>query len=61
MFEMFSFTDKRADLAKALVKAQASMGPAIKDSKNPHYRSSYASLSAVIGAVIPASMSRVWL
>lgn len=54
MFELFSITDKRADLAKALVKAQASMGPAIKDSKNPHYRSSYASLSAVIGAVIPA-------
>jgi len=54
MFDLFSVTDKRADLAKALVKAQASMGPAIKDSKNPHYRSSYASLSAVIGAVIPA-------
>jgi hypothetical protein len=54
MFELFSVTDKRADLAKALVQAQASMGPAIKDSKNPHYRSSYASLSAVIGAVIPA-------
>ena len=54
MFEMFSFTDDRKELAAALVKAQASMGAAVKDSKNPHYRSSYASLSAVIGAVIPA-------
>jgi hypothetical protein len=53
MFEMFSFTDDRKDLAAALVKAQASMGAAVKDSKNPHYRSSYASLSAVIDAVVP--------
>jgi hypothetical protein len=51
MFEMFSFTDDRKELAAALVKAQASMGAAVKDSKNPHYRSSYASLSAVIDAV----------
>ncbi len=53
MFEMFSFTDDRKELAAALVKAQTSMGAAVKDSKNPHYRSSYASLSAVIDAVVP--------
>ena len=54
MFEFFSFTDERKDLAAALVRAQASMGAAVKDSKNPHFRSSYASLAAVIHAVVPA-------
>ena len=53
MFELYSFTDDRKDLFTALIKAQASMGAAVKDSKNPHFRSSFASLSAVIGAVIP--------
>ena len=53
MFELFSFTDDRKDLFAALIKAQAAMGCAVKDSKNPHFRSSYASLSAVIDAVIP--------
>lgn len=53
MFEMFSFTDDRKDLAAALVKAQASMGAAVKDQKNPHFRHGYASLSAVIDAVVP--------
>jgi len=53
MFCMFSFTDDRKDLAAALVKAQTHMGAAVKDSKNPHFRSSYASLAAVIHAVVP--------
>lgn len=53
MFDLYSFTDDRKELFTALIKAQASMGAAVKDSKNPHFRSSFASLSAVIGAVIP--------
>ena len=53
MFEYFSATDDRKDLAAALVRAQTNMGAAVKDSKNPHFRSSYASLTAVIHAVIP--------
>lgn len=36
------------ELAKALIKAQTSMGKLVKDSKNPHFKSSYASLHAVI-------------
>ena len=53
MFELFSFTDDRKDLFAALIKAQAAMGCAVKDSKNPHFRGSYAARSAVIDAVIP--------
>lgn len=53
MFEYFSATDDRKDLAAALVRAQTHMGAAVKDSKNPHFRSSYASLTAVIHAVVP--------
>jgi len=39
------------ELATALAKAQASMGPAIKGAKNPHFRSSYADLSSVVEAI----------
>jgi len=53
MFDFFSVTDDRKDLAAALVRAQTNMGAAVKDSKNPHFRSSYASLAAVIHAVVP--------
>lgn len=41
-------------IAEALVKAQRSMGNATKDSKNPFFKSSYATLNAVREAVIPA-------
>lgn len=54
MFNLFSFTDDRAELFKALATAQADMGSAKKDSKNPHFRSKYASLSAVLEAIVPA-------
>ena len=53
MYDPVRVTDDRKELFTALIKAQASMGAAVKDSKNPHFRSSFASLSAVIGAVIP--------
>ncbi len=39
---------------KALLAAQKEMGNAAKDSTNPHFRSSYASLESVIKAVYPA-------
>jgi hypothetical protein len=36
------------ELAKALIKAQSSMGKLVKDAKNPHFKSNYATLHAVI-------------
>jgi hypothetical protein len=41
-------------IATALVKAQKEFGPALKNSKNPHFKSKYADLSACIEAVIDA-------
>jgi hypothetical protein len=41
-------------LAVALVKAQKNMGAALKDSKNPFFKSKYADLNAIIDAAIPA-------
>lgn len=48
---------KMNELAKALVKAQAAMNHAAKDSKNPHFKSAYSSLASVIDAVRPALSS----
>lgn len=39
------------NLAKALCVAQAQMTAAIKDAKNPHFKSSYATLESVISAL----------
>ena len=50
---MYGITDTCTDLFTALIKSQSEMGSAVKDSKNPHFRSRYASLAAVIDAVIP--------
>lgn len=41
-------------LAPAILKAQKAMGNAVKDSKNPFFKSSYADLNAVREACIPA-------
>lgn len=41
-------------IATALVKAQKQFGPALKTSTNPHFRSKYADLAAVVEAVIDA-------
>ena len=41
-------------IAAALVKAQGAMGNAVKDSKNPFFKSSYADLNAVREACLPA-------
>lgn len=47
-------SDSIANVAKALVAAQKEMGNAVKDSKNPFFKSSYADLNAVREAVLPA-------
>lgn len=47
-------SENMAALAKALVAAQKEMGAAVKDSKNPFFKSNYADLSAVIDASVPA-------
>jgi CheY-like chemotaxis protein len=41
-------------IAQALAAAQSQMGNALKDSKNPHFKSSYADLSSVRDACMPA-------
>lgn len=47
-------SDNISNVAKALVAAQKEMGNAVKDSKNPFFKSSYADLNAVREAVLPA-------
>ena len=42
------------ELFAALVKAQAEMGGAVKDSANPFFKSKYADLSSVMEAIRPA-------
>lgn len=42
------------NLAKALVQAQSTMGTALKDSKNPFFRSNYADLTAINEVLLPA-------
>ncbi len=43
-------SDSIANLAKALALAQREIKPAIQDSANPHFRSKYASLTAIYNA-----------
>ena len=50
---MFEQSDQVNELYKALAQAQAVLGRADKDGKNPHYRSRYATLTSVIEAVRP--------
>lgn len=42
------------NIAAALVKAQMEMGPALKQSTNPAFKSKYADLSSVLEACMPA-------
>lgn len=46
-------SDTIAKIAAALVKAQSEMGNAVKDSRNPFFKSKYADLNAVREACIP--------
>lgn len=39
----------------ALVKAQAEIGAALKDSTNPHFKSKYADLASVVSAIKPVA------
>ena len=43
-----------SDAVKALIKAQSEMGKAIKGSTNPHFKSRYADLEAVVNATMGA-------
>lgn len=47
-------SDSISAIAKALVAAQSEMGNAVKDSKNPFFKSKYADLNAIREAVLPA-------
>lgn len=47
-------SDNISNLAKALVAAQKEMGNAVKDAKNPFFKSNYADLNAIREAVLPA-------
>jgi hypothetical protein len=47
------------EIAKAIVKAQGEMKPAIKDSTNPFFKSKYADLSSVWAAVAPFTMNGI--
>lgn len=44
-------TDSINELAQALAKAQSEIKDAMKDSKNPHFKNDYASLSSVLEAI----------
>jgi hypothetical protein len=48
-----------SELAKAIVKAQSEMKPAVKDSVNPFFKSKYADLSAVWTAIAPFTMNGI--
>lgn len=50
---MHAASSSIAKLAPALVAAQAEVQHAIKDSKNPHFKSTFASLESVIDAIKP--------
>lgn len=51
---MITHSENISQFVTALHAAQAEMGGVAKDSKNPHYKNSYASLEAVIGVAKPA-------
>jgi hypothetical protein len=46
-------SDSIVKIAAALVKAQSAMGNAIKDAKNPFFKSKYADLNSIREAVLP--------
>jgi len=47
-------SESLAKIAPALLKAQSAIKFAVKDAKNPHFKSTYADLPSVIDAVKPA-------
>ena len=51
---MIRTSDETKHISAALLEAQQNMAPVTKDSANPHFRSKYASLSAVMDVAKPA-------
>ncbi len=51
---MAAASKKHESLAEALAAAQANMSNAIKNAKNPHFKSNYADLAAVRDVALPA-------
>lgn len=51
---MSSISDGTDKISKALAVSQAAMKKAVKDSKNPFFKSDFASLEAVLDACLPA-------
>ena len=49
-----NFSNDTNELFAALAKAQAELGTAREDGRNPHFRSTYATLESVRGVVVPA-------
>lgn len=47
-------SESLAKIAPALVKAQKNMGVALKEAKNPFFKSKYADLNSIIDAALPA-------
>lgn len=54
MQTLVTWSETRAELAKAMVAAQQSLGLVAKSSTNPHFKSKYADLATVLDAVLPA-------
>ena len=54
MHTLVTWSDTRAELAKAMVAAQQSLGLVAKSATNPHFKSKYADLATVLDAVLPA-------
>lgn len=52
-------SDQINELATALAKAQTEMGNAMKDSTNPHFKSSYADLASVREAARPLATNGI--
>jgi hypothetical protein len=52
--EDVTFNGDIASLFAAFAKAQTAMKPAVKSTANSHFNSSYADITAVLGAILPA-------
>lgn len=54
MHTAVTWSETRAELAKAMVAAQQSLGLVAKSAVNPHFKSRYADLATVLDAILPA-------
>lgn len=51
---MIEHSEELNEIAKALHKAQGAIGGAVRDERNPHFKSSYATLESVVAVAKPA-------